>query len=168
MHVVMNVQAVQRRSLAEPLLLTGREGLVQTWLFVYTVRVIQREVWGLEAQYSTRLRLLLLSRCITATVRKHHVRMIQRTFAANQSDFRKRVTSRNTPTRTYLLQEFSGEVYLKFCHGSSLLTSPFTVQSLYCTRTIHVYVYCRQRIHTYSFMGSRIRDSAAAVHVHAQ
>ena len=37
-------------------------------------------------------------------------------------------------------------------------------KSLYCTRTIHVYVYSRQRIHTYSFLGCPIGDSAEAVH----
>ena len=68
-------------------------------------------------------------------------------YSANQSDFRKRVTSRTA----YV---YRGEVYT-LSHGSSLL---------YCTPTIHVYVYSQQRIHTYSFMGSRIRDSAAAVH----
>ena len=34
-------------------------------------------------------------------------------YSANQSDFGKRVTSRNTPTRTYLVLKFnSGEVYI--------------------------------------------------------
>ena len=61
-------------------------------------------------------------------------------------------------------QQYSGEVYIithtlsEISHGSSLLTSPFTVHLQY------MYVYSRQRIHTYSFMGSCIRDSAAAVH----
>ena len=73
-------------------------------------------------------------------------------YSANQSDVRKRVTSRNTPTRTYYtLSEIL-----------SWQLSPH--KSLYCTPTIHVYVYSRQRIHTYSFMGNRIRDSAVAVH----
>ena len=53
-------------------------------------------------------------------------------YSANQSDFRKRVTSRNTPTRTrtYLLLNiqwigvYNHSHSLKFCHGSSLLTSP--------------------------------------------
>ena len=45
-------------------------------------------------------------------------------------------------------------------HGSSLLITHFTVHLQY----MYSYVYSRQRIHTSSFMGSRIRDSAAAVH----
>ena len=66
--------------------------------------------------------------------------LVQRTFAAYKSDFRKRVTSRNTPTptRTYLLLKYIQwiGVYnhshsLKFCHGSSLLTSPFIVHVQY-------------------------------------
>ena len=112
-------------SLAEPRLLTGREGLVQR----------------------------------------------NTSFAAYSADFRKPVTSRNTPTRIYLLlkiqqyREFSGEVYIitqTLFEIFSWQLSPH--RSLYCTPTIYVYVYSRQRTHTYSFIGSRIRDSAAAVH----
>ena len=73
------------------------------------------------------------------------------------------MTSRNKPMRTYLLLKilqwrgvYNHSHSLKFCQGSSLLTSLLTVH-LQC-------VYSRQRIHTYSFMGSRIRDSAKAVH----
>ena len=58
-------------------------------------------------------------------------------YSANQSDFRKRVTSRNTPTRTYIPTStvercvYNHSHSLKFCHGSSLLTSPFTVHVQY-------------------------------------
>ena len=72
-------------------------------------------------------------------------------YSANQSDFRKRVTSPNTPTHIFLLVYNLSKIF-------SWQLSPHN--SLYCTP---VCVYSRQRIHTYSFMGSRIRDSAAAV-----
>ena len=48
--------------------------------------------------------------------------------AAYQSGFRKCGTSRNTPTRT---MERSLTLSLKFCHGNSLFTSPFTVHLQY-------------------------------------
>ena len=55
-----------------------------------------------------------------------------------KSDFSKRVTSRYTPTRTYLLLKilqwrgvYNHSHSLKFCHGSSLLTSPFAVHVQY-------------------------------------
>ena len=78
-------------------------------------------------------------------------------FAAYQSDVRKRVTSRNTlrvPTAQDSTVQWRGVYNLsKVSHGSSLLITHFTVhlQDMY-TCIVG------------SFMGSRIRDSAAAVH----
>ena len=65
------------------------------------------------------------------------------------------MTSRNTPTRT--------RIYVPN-HSHSLMAALSSQVRLLYTYNTCIYVYSRQRIHTYSFMGSRIRDSAAAVH----
>ena len=70
-------------------------------------------------------------------------------YSANQSDFRKRVTSRNTPTRTYTVDNRSHS--LNFSHGSSPHLGAWSMalglrqrfEYYYCAHTIYIYIYIR-------------------------